>query len=180
MKKEKWQTSSFKEYVDKETGEVVSTEITKSFTKKIDVESFYMVFIDYISPLYKLKSDTAKSILNYMCSLAEFNEGKVYLTTNKRKQMCEDLGIKTTSLTNNLKLLKKSNLISGLDGDFIINPQIFWKGSTDTRRQLLKDKSIRVTFNIESTVDDSEEKSKVAKPDTKIKDNLNFNKQKSK
>lgn len=153
MANEKWQTSTFKEVVDRETGEIVLTETSKCFTKKVDSELFYMTFIEYMSPLYNIKSDTAKSILNYLCMLAEFNEGKVYLTTNKRKTLCSDLDISTTSLTNNLKLLKKANLISGSNGDFIINPQIFWKGSVDTRRQLLQDAKIKITFNIEQDQD---------------------------
>lgn len=153
MANEKWQTSTFKEVVDRETGEIVSTETSKCFTKKIESELFYMTFIEYMSPLYNIKSDTAKSVLNYLCSLAEFNEGKVFLTANKRKTICSDLDISLTSLANNIKILKKSNLISGSSGDFIINPQIFWKGSVDTRKQLLQDTKIKVTFNIEQDED---------------------------
>ncbi len=38
-------------------------EQTKIFTKTLKSETFYMTFIDYVSPLFNLKSEVAKSIL---------------------------------------------------------------------------------------------------------------------
>lgn len=160
MGNEKWQNGMYKELVDRTTGEIIQTEIVKSFTKKVNVEQFYMTFIKYIAPIYQLKSDTAKSVLNYMCSHAEFDTGKVKLTAGSRLEICKYIGISATSLTNNLNLLKKLNLISGSKGDFIINPQIFWRGSMDTRDQILKNADIKVTFNIVDKEESSTKESK--------------------
>lgn len=142
--------SELKEIVDKETGEVVSLETSKVIRKKIKEDAFYMTFIDFISPFIdNLKTcDNARRILTWMCSNAEFNTGKVSLTTGTRLKLCKELEISSNTLTNNLKKLKDSNLIKGEKGDFYINPQIFWKGDLNTRRKLLEDSEIQIKFEI--------------------------------
>ena len=56
--------------------------------------------------------------------------------------------MKSNSLSNHLKKLKDLKLIDGDRGDFIINPQIFWKGDTVTRNKLLADNEIKIMFKI--------------------------------
>ena len=136
------------ETVDTETGEIVTIVSAKEYSTKVESDRFYMTFIDYIAPLYELKSNSLKNLLTYLCEHAEFNTGKVSLTTAARKVACDYLGISNNTLTNYLKKLKDSNLISGKDGEFIINPQIFWKGDTKSRAQILENEEIKITFNI--------------------------------
>ena len=145
---EKYQQVTQNQIVDVNTGEIIQYETQKTYTRKIESESFYMTFIDYIAPLFNLKSDTAKNVLNWMCCHAEYNTGKVQLTTNQRDLACEELGMKSNSLSNHLKKLKDLKLIDGDRGDFIINPQIFWKGDTVTRNKLLADNEIKIMFKI--------------------------------
>lgn len=146
---EKYQQVTQTQTVDLSTGEIVQYDTTKTYTRKIESESFYMTFIDYIAPLYNLKSDAAKNVLNWMCCHAEYNTGKVQLTTNQRDIACEELGMKSNSLSNHLKKLKDLKLIEGERGDFIINPQIFWKGDTATRDKMLRDNEIKIIFKLE-------------------------------
>jgi hypothetical protein len=137
-----------REQIDTATGEILSYETTKVFTKKVSAEKFYITYIDYVSPLYNLKSDTAKDILSWMCCHAEWNTGKVALTTNTRKDLCSELNISPNTLTNNLAKLKATKMISGEKGDFIINPQIFWKGDAKARDKMLEIEEIKITFDI--------------------------------
>lgn len=137
-----------KQIVDVNTGEIVEVETEKIFTRKIESDAFYMTFINYVAPIFKLKSDVAKNLLVWLCNHAEYNTGKVELTTKKRVVVCSDLEISSNTLTNNLKKLKDLKLIEGEKGDFIINPQIFWKGDTATRDKLLRDNDIKVMFKI--------------------------------
>lgn len=137
-----------KTIIDSQTGEVLQTTSQRTFTTQIKSEEFYMTFIDYISPLYELRSNSLKNLLIYLCEHAEFNTGKVSLTTAARKVACSHLDISNNTLTNYLKKLKDLKLISGQDGEFIINPQIFWKGDTKSRAQLLENEEIKITFNI--------------------------------
>ena len=137
-----------REIVDVTTGEVVKVDTQKTFTEKISPDSFYMTFIGYMSPLFNLHSDVARSILDWMCMRAEYNSGVVDLSTSKRQKMCSDLSITSNQVTTNLKKLKELGLITGEKGEFTINPEIFWKGDTKTRQQVLEGKSLKVSFEL--------------------------------
>lgn len=93
-----------------------------------------------------------------MCQNAQFNTGNVSLTTQKRKELCTNLNITPQTLSNSLTSLKKCNLIKGENGEFQINPQVFWKGSQASREALLKDKNIRITFGIDEKTEDENNK----------------------
>lgn len=137
------------ETVDTETGEIITIVSAKEYSTKVESDRFYMTFIDYIAPLYKLKSENARKVLAWMCCHAEYNTGIVSLTTADRQQMSEEIDICSNTITNNLATLKKLKLITGDKGRFQINPQIFWKGDTKTRKQLLEDKELTIKFCIE-------------------------------
>lgn len=114
-----------KEVIDTQTGEIGKLETTKRQKITIESEPFYMVFIDYIAPLFKLSNSTAKSVLAWMCSRATFNTGQISLSPNDRTQLMQDLNIKKSALSNILKELNDKNLIKGDRGTYTINPQIF-------------------------------------------------------
>lgn len=135
--------------VNTETGEVQTVATSKEYSIKIESDKFYMTFIDYISPMYKLKSENARKLLIWMCCHAEWNTGEVNLTAADRVNISNELGICNNTITNNLQALKKLNLISGEKGKFIINPQIFWKGDTKTRGQLLQNSELKIKFSLE-------------------------------
>lgn len=137
------------ETVNPETGELQTIITAKEYSTRVKTDEFYMTFIDYVSPMFKLKSENARKLLVWLCCHAEWNTGEVNLTAADRVIISEELNICNNTITNNLQQLKKLNLISGEKGKFIINPQIFWKGDTKTRGQLLKDGEIRIKFSIE-------------------------------
>lgn len=137
-----------REIVDVNTGESVKVDTQKTFTEKINPEHFYMTFIDYIAPLYQLHSEVARRMLDWMCEHAEYNTGIVDLSTSKRQQMCSELNLANNQITNNLKKLKDLNLITGDKGSFTVNPEIFWKGDAQTRKDILNNKSLQVSFEI--------------------------------
>lgn len=147
MAKKKVQTF-YKEVVDASTGEVVAFENQKVYTEPIDSERFYMTYLEYIAPLYELKSGIALLVLTWLCEHAQFNTGKVDISTARREELCAQLGICNNALTNNLKKLKELNLISGEKGSYQINPQIFWKGDIKSRKDLLEGKEFKVSFEI--------------------------------
>lgn len=145
----KFNTYTQREVLNPDTGELVTIESSKTFTTKISEDKFYMTFIDYMSPIFGLKPEAAKSLLAWMCSHAEYNTGRVSLSAADRKQICGELDISNNSITNYLKTLKKLKLINGEKGTFVINPKIFWKGELAARKELLKNKDIRITFSID-------------------------------
>lgn len=141
--------STIREVVDVTTGEVSVIEDSKVYSEKLNCDKFYMTFIDYISPYYRLNSENARKILVWMCEHAEFNTGKVSLTAADRVKMAADIGICSNTITNNLKKLKELKLIDGEKGSFVINPQIFWKGDKSVRDSLLKTEEFKIKFSIE-------------------------------
>lgn len=137
-----------REIVDCETGEIKVIESQKVFTKKVKNDNFYFTFIDFVAPLFRLRSDSAKTLLVWLCTNAEFNTGVVRLTADDRRQLCETLNMSNNAITNCLKKLKDLNLISGQDGKFTINPQIFWKGEMSVRDRLLQSEDIQIIFKL--------------------------------
>lgn len=117
--------SVVKEVYDKETGEIAKVEVTKHQRIHLDSEPFYMTFINHTAPLFNLKSATAKAVLAYLCNHAEFNTGKISISSQDRVDICTELGIHKSSLSIALNELIEKQLISGQRGKYTINPQIF-------------------------------------------------------
>lgn len=59
----KLQSICQRKVVDSQTGEIMKVDSARTFTQKITEDEFYMIFIDYVSPLFGLKPDSAKSLL---------------------------------------------------------------------------------------------------------------------
>lgn len=137
-----------KEYVNQDTGEILSYESEKTFTQKIEKDKFYITYIDFIAPFFKLKSAKAKDLLIWMCNNAEFNSGRVLMPTEIRDQISKELDMSANGITNNLKSLKDLNLISGERGVFTINPQVFWKGDEKARKAFMNEQEIKIKFSI--------------------------------
>lgn len=128
-----------------EKGEVITT--SKSYSIKTSSEAFYMIFIDHMAWFFKISCITDIRILAKMCSMAEFNTGKVRITSQDRKEILDSLiGITTQNFSHSLNRLKKGGLITGDKGSYEINPKIFWKGTTDQRNKLLKEQGLEINI----------------------------------
>ena len=79
---------------------------------------------------------------------AQWNTGIVLMPQKVRDDVCTKLGISQQTLSNCLTALKKSKLISGEKGEFRINPKIFWRGDAASRKALLKNKAIQISFGL--------------------------------
>lgn len=142
-------TTQVLEIVDQTTGELLRTESKKLIKEKINSENFYMVFLDYMAPLFKLNSDAARKVLDRFCQMAEFNTGIVLLPSTTRKAVCDELDMSPTQFANCIKKLKSLNLITGNGGEYKINPAIFWKGDQAVRRkELLDNAELHVTYEL--------------------------------
>ena len=136
-------------FIDKETGEEISQTTQKEFYEKVKSEEhFFMTFIDVIAPWFGLKPESAKAVLMWMNQNAQWNTGIVLMPQKVRDDVCTKLGISQQTLSNCLTALKKSKLISGEKGEFRINPKIFWRGDAASRKALLKNKAIQISFGL--------------------------------
>jgi hypothetical protein len=126
------------------------TTISKSFSTKTTSDAFFMCFIDNMSGLFKITCATDSKVLAKLCSMAEFNTGKVGLTPGNRKLLMEAIiGLSTQNLSHSLGRLKKLGLIAGDKGDYEINPKVFWKGTTDERNKLLKNEGLEISIKFQ-------------------------------
>ena len=130
--------------VDKETGEIV-TQI-KRYAVKVSTEDFYMTFFTSLAGFFELKSAIDIKVMVKMCEYAQFNTGQVDLSPASRQELCDYLKISKQQLTNALRSLKAKSLLAGDKGRFMVNPSVFWKGSTDARARLLEDQSLEISF----------------------------------
>ena len=139
-----------KEIIDKETGESLQYESTKVYKRKVDSENFYMVFFDYLKHFSSLrKSAVNNNVLNELCKRAGFNTGAINMSQKIRDEICTELDISKTQLSNSLKALRDDDLISQDRGEYKVNPQIFWRGDQRIRKEeLLKNKKLQVTYEI--------------------------------
>ena|SRR3982751_6176436 len=131
-------------------------------------DEFYMTYIKYMSPYYDLKYADDIKILAKMCEWAEWEKGIVYLTSGRRHEIIETLGIHNSNISKSINRLSEAKHISGTRGEFIINPVIFWKGSRASRMEQMKKEGIQVIFNFELEND--------IKPTTNIKPSQEFEK----
>lgn len=61
-----------REYIDQSTGEVMEvTTYKEGYIPVKSTEHFIMTFIDFLTPWYNLKPETAKLVLMWMCEHAQ-------------------------------------------------------------------------------------------------------------
>ena len=135
------------ETVDPKTGEL--RRWVKKYSIKVRAENFYLTYIDNLSGYFCLTSNTDKSVLAFLCTMAEYDTGRAFLSPDERKDACLTLGICGQQFSNSISKLKDLHLITGSNGFYMINPAIFWKGHSKTRSNLLNDNKLAVEFNFE-------------------------------
>lgn len=136
--KSKQVSSVVKQVVDKDTGEITIQEVEKVFITKVKTDNFFMCFFENFAHFYGLKHLSDIKLIASMCEEAEFNSGVVYMSKGKRIKICERAGISFTNMSKNLSRLVDSGLISESNGDYTINPAVFWKGSIKERIEVLR------------------------------------------
>jgi hypothetical protein len=137
--------------LDRTTGEIVEVTTQKTYSIKMDSDKFFMTFIETVAPIYKLRSLSDLKLMIKFCTITQFNTGKIIISPALRKEICEELNISTNMFSISLRSLLDKQLIYGEKGSYIINPQLHWKGTIDSRNQLMK--TLRITFTISNESD---------------------------
>ena len=144
----KLKSQEVKEFVNTQTGEVETIVTSKTFSIQTTPENFYFTFIDTISAFIGVKSALEIRLIIYLCTIAEFNTGKISITAGKRIEIQKYLEIDKTYLSTLLKNLKTKGLIKGNRGEFELNPMLFWKGSLNAREKFLNDSGGKLEVKI--------------------------------
>lgn len=145
-RKSKQVANRIKTIIDKDTGEVIEQEVEKVFNTVVKTDNFYMCFFENMAGFYGLKHASDIKLLTAMCEIAEFNTGIVQITTAVRKRLADKANISLTNMSKNLRRLLDADLVSGKDGEYRINPAVFWKGTTQERVDIIKEGGI--TFKV--------------------------------
>jgi len=117
---------------------------TPILVKANDSKAFYINFFHMFKEQLKIKHLTDIHVLTAFCIRMEFNSSVVKLVSKDRKEICADLKIQNTHLSNSIRRLKDLDLISGEDGSYELNPHLTWKGNLKEREKLLATKGIEI------------------------------------
>jgi hypothetical protein len=135
-----------------EFGELIEEEVSKEFTITCPKQdTYYSTFIDFLAPYYELTSEKAKDLCVKLCSMAEYNTGKVDISRAKRIQICKELNINNDNLSTYLTMLKKKNIIKEekeYKGIYTINPLMFWKGENRLRVDAICNFSVEFVISL--------------------------------
>lgn len=119
---------------------------TKTYSTKVKTEEFYATYLNHVQFLYSL-NNTEKNIMIYCCNKAQYNTGEVDITPKDRLKMMALFDVKKAALSNNIKSLMSKNLLVGEKGSYVINPNLFWKGTFDKRTDLIDNSTILFSIN---------------------------------
>ena len=109
-------------------------------------DQFYMVYFKHLSSYFQINSVKELYLIAEMCSMAEYNTGKVSVSTQDRKRLCDLYSIDPSQYSRYIKDLIAKGLITGKKGAYYINPGIFWKGDRSSRFDLLKEGGLEFTL----------------------------------
>ena len=135
-------TEKSKDYsiVDNHTGELLELRQTR----KLSLEEFIMVFFSSYPELFKLKGLQLK-VLMCCWKHSTYNKenevaGNIVHNNASFKQHCreEGLDLSDASIDNNISSLCKTGLlIKKCRGEYLLNPDYFFKGSLSQRTKML-------------------------------------------
>lgn len=133
-------------HLDMKTGELrESTDIVE--VVKNEVEPFFLTYSREILALYgKSIFNATTKVLWKLLEIAEYNTGKVYVTTERRNNIMSICGISRASYDRAVRELVEAEIMTKEGNTYTIRHDMFWKGDRDERRKLLNAR-LKVSFS---------------------------------
>lgn len=140
---------------DRETNQPITTSKTFSVRAK-NSEEFYFTFLSFMQKQLKIKNLVDIQVLTKFCLIMEYDSTRVMLPAPRRKELCEELGIRSTHLSNSISRLKELGIMTGEGGMYEISPFLVWKGRTDERDKLLREQGLelKIKFGGKDCIDE--------------------------
>jgi len=135
-----------KTVVDQSTGEIIDQTVEKHFVSEVKTDNFFMVFFESMGAFLGLKQPADMRLIACLCKIAQFDTGVVTLSPKVRRELSKEANISLSNMSKSFKRLVESGLLIEDEGDYIINPNVFWKGSMKTRTEILQSEGL--TFQI--------------------------------
>lgn len=131
--------------VNPETGEILEYSEQKTVIKT-EVEPFFLTYSKQILALYdsSVLNATTK-VLYKLLEFAEFNTGKVYMTSDRVDEIMSVCNISRPSYHRAIKELVNIGIISKNKNTYTISENMFWKGDRRVRDEIIAAK-LQVSF----------------------------------
>jgi len=131
---------------DPKTGEVLEYTDRQEVIKN-EVEPFFLTYSREILALYgKSIFNATTKVLWKLLEIAEYNTGKVYVTTERRNNIMSACGISRASYDRAIKELVDADIMTKEGTTYTIRENMFWKGDRDERKKLLNAR-LKITFS---------------------------------
>jgi replication protein RepL len=123
--------------------------------KKVsNTEMFIRTYVEDIGLLAKCSGAEQSAILCCLKYL-DYNTNRLYIDSQRRKEICDCSGMKENTLNTVIpRLVKKKILIKESNAAYLLNPKFFFFGS-DIERGKVFDLVIRYTISTEKPIDES-------------------------
>ena len=126
---------------DKKTGEIIATdkEIVKTEHLVYDKGDTFFQSYSQIVGLYKNLNGSDIKVLTFCMVNINYNLNVITLNKFMINEISTTFNIKPQTIRNSISSLKKKNvLIPEGAGSYRMNPQYFWKGKSNDRKQNMK------------------------------------------
>lgn len=129
------ETKELREYTDR-------IEVIKN-----EVEPFFLTYSREILALYgKSIFNATTKVLWKLLEFAEYNTGKVYITTERRNTIMDVCGISRASYDRAVRELVEAEIMKKEGNTYTIRHDMFWKGDRDERKRLLNAR-LKISFS---------------------------------
>lgn len=135
------------QHTDTNTGEITDYTNKKELVK-IEVEPFFFTYSKQILALYGMSVFNATTkVLWKLLEVAEWNTGKVYMNSVRKKEIMEICGISKASFDRAIRELVSVGIIKKEHTTYTIYSQMFWKGDKASRDKFIKEARLKVSFS---------------------------------
>lgn len=83
-------------------------------------------------------SHSDAKVIDAFCTMMEYETNMVRLTVHRRKQLAEVMRMSAANISRSIGHLKSLHAILGEQGDYFVNPYMFWKGTMCARAAAIK------------------------------------------
>lgn len=136
---------SLERKLDHLSGEVIES---KSIVKrKVEAEKFIKVYLEDLSAVLGLTSQTEFKVLYKLWELSEWGTNEILIYKEVKERIGADVGKSISGISNSIATLTKKGLLKNVSRmKYILNPNLFFKGD-----DIQKGKVLKVYFEYEIT-----------------------------
>lgn len=153
MPLEKYLHSKFKKYRYKNEWFHHNIKILEEFDKLSisDSTSSFYTFKRGYSNTFKINSITTLKVLMKLCCILKCNSDIINLHNKRVTDIANELGFSFQNVYNSIMELNKLDIVYMYNGEWRINPSMFWRGDLDFRNHILVN-NINIPTNIANDI----------------------------